>query len=107
MWAASLPASVMMKDCPMKTMRRLLASTFLAYLWSPSAALDLRAQDLTIANARIIVGTGAVTSQGSVVVRGGRIVSASQNSTNAAGNTQAARIIDAKGMTVMPGFIDA
>ncbi len=62
------------------------------------------AQDVVITNARIVVGNGTVIDQGSIVVRGGRIVSA------AAGRAAApagAKTIDARGMTAMPGFIDA
>ena len=87
-------------------MKRLLALTFLITLWSIAAAHDLAAQDLVITNARIIVGNGTVINQGSVVIRAGRIVSASQVPQGAA-NAPGARTIDAKGMTVMPGFIDA
>jgi len=67
------------------------------------AALHLSAQDLVITNARIIVGSGAVINSGSIVVRGGKIVSASAGAANAPG----VKTIDAKGMSVMPGFIDA
>jgi len=67
------------------------------------AALHLSAQDLVITNARIIVGSGAVINSGSIVVRGGKIVSASVGAANAPG----VKTIDAKGMSVMPGFIDA
>jgi len=67
------------------------------------AALHLFAQDLVITNARIIVGSGAVINSGSIVVRGGKIVSASAGAANAPG----VKTIDAKGMSVMPGFIDA
>src|SRR6185436_10415187 len=58
--------------------------------------------DLTITNARIIVGNGTVIDQGSVVVRNGRIASVSRGTASAE-----ARTIDARGMTVMAGFIDA
>lgn len=75
----------------------------LAFVVSFLVAGDLAAQDLVITNARIIVGSGNVISQGSVVVRGGRIVTVAQGPANA----QGAPAIDAKGMTVMPGFIDA
>ena len=84
-------------------MKRLLAITFLACLWNLGSGHPLRAQDLAITNARILVGSGAVIPQGSVVVRAGRIVAVSPGAANA----QGARAIDAKGMTVMPGFIDA
>src|SRR5438552_3739278 len=61
------------------------------------------AQDVAITNARIVVGNGTVISSGTVIVRGGKIVSASAG----AGNTQGLKLIDAKGMTALPGFIDA
>jgi imidazolonepropionase-like amidohydrolase len=61
------------------------------------------AQSLVITNARIIVGNGQVIERGSVVVRNGRIVSAVAGSATAPGSSA----IDARGMTAMPGFIDA
>ncbi len=61
------------------------------------------AQDLTITNARIIVGSGMVIDRGSIVVRGGKIASVSTGKPA----SPAGRVIDAKGMTAMPGFIDA
>jgi imidazolonepropionase-like amidohydrolase len=60
------------------------------------------AQDLVISNARIIVGNGSVIDAGTLVVRGGRIASVGAATAAAAG----ARQVDARGMTVMPGFID-
>ena len=74
----------------------------IAALLCLGAAL-LSAQDLVITNARIIVGSGAVINSGSIVVRGGKIVSASAGAASAPG----VKTIDAKGMSVMPGFIDA
>jgi imidazolonepropionase-like amidohydrolase len=70
----------------------------LAFLSAP-----LSAQDLTITNARIVTGTGSVIERGSIVVRGGKIVSV------AAGQPPAAsgQTVDAKGMSAMAGFIDA
>src|SRR5436190_3716439 len=64
---------------------------------------NLAAQDLVITNARIIIGNGTVIDQGSIVVRGGKIASVAAGSTNAPG----VQTIDARGMTAMPGFIDA
>jgi imidazolonepropionase-like amidohydrolase len=74
--------------------------TCLSILVSASTAA---AQDLTITNARIIVGNGQVIDSGSLVVRGGRIASVTKG--QAAG--AAGRTLDARGMTIMPGFIDA
>ena len=61
------------------------------------------AQDATITNARIVVANGTVIERGSIVVSAGKIVSV------AAGTpaTTSGKVIDAKGMTAMPGFIDA
>jgi imidazolonepropionase-like amidohydrolase len=66
-------------------------------------ASSLSAQDLTIVNARIIGPNAAVIERGSVVVRGGKIASVSTGAAQA----PVGRTIDAKGMTAMPGFIDA
>ncbi len=68
-----------------------------------SAAVPTAAQDLAITNARIIVGNGQIVNSGTIVVRGGKIVSASAG----AAGTQGLRVIDAKGMSAVPGFIDA
>ncbi len=84
-------------------MSRLFALTFLVCLINLGAVADLLAQDLVISNVRIIVGNGQVIEQGSIVIRNGRIASVAGGAANAAG----ARTIDARGMTAMPGFIDA
>ncbi len=80
-------------------------STVLACLTLGTLALS--AQDLTITNARIVdanrVANGSVIERGSIVVRAGKIVSVQAGAPSAA----AGKTIDAKGMTVMPGFIDA
>jgi imidazolonepropionase-like amidohydrolase len=60
------------------------------------------AQDVAITNARIIVGSGSVINSGTIIVKGGKIVSV----TAGAAPTQGLRTIDAKGMSAMPGFID-
>src|SRR5262252_3334210 len=61
------------------------------------------AQDLTITNAHIVVGNGTVIDRGSIVVRGGKIVSVAAGAPSAKGGDT----IDAKGMSAMAGFIDA
>jgi len=82
----------MLKYTPSLTLALLLAAT-------GSAA----AQDLVISNARIIVGNGQIIEKGAVVVKDGRIASVSEG---AAPSVSGAKRIDAKGMTVMAGFID-
>ncbi|HEY9462693.1 MAG TPA: hypothetical protein VIR54_06370, partial [Vicinamibacterales bacterium] len=64
-------------------------------------AQPLAAQDLVIANARIITGTGQVIEQGSIVVRSGKI-----DSVVAGPAPKGAKVLDAKGMTAIAGFID-
>ena len=61
------------------------------------------AQDLVITNARVLDGKGGVIERGSVVVRDGKIVSVAPGPATLPG----ARVIDVKGLTVMPGFIDS
>jgi len=65
-------------------------------------ASPLSAQDIAITNARIVVGTGQVIESGTIVVRGGKIASVSPG----AAPTQGLPVLDAKGMSAMPGFID-
>ena len=67
------------------------------------ALASLSAQDLTITNARIVIGNGNVIERGSIVIRGGKIVSVASGEPTAA----AGRTVDAKGMSAMAGFIDA
>jgi imidazolonepropionase-like amidohydrolase len=81
--------------------RRLLFLLTLTVAMSGAAAVS--AQDVAITNARIVVGNGTVIESGTVIVRGGRIVSASAG----AAPTQGLKTIDARGMTAVPGFIDA
>lgn len=79
---------------------RVLAAA--AVLLALAAGTDATAQDLVIANVRIIAGGGQVIEQGSIIVRGGRIASI-----GAAATVPGARTIDGRGLTAMPGFIDA
>ena len=84
----------------MKPLQRLLS---LVVTITIAGASSLTAQDLAINNVRIIVGTGQVIEQGTIVIRGGRIVSASAGNTAAPG----VRALDGKGLTAVAGYIDA
>jgi imidazolonepropionase-like amidohydrolase len=82
-------------------MKRLALATLLCL--TAAAYAPLQAQDVTITNARIIVANGTVIERGSIVVRGGKIVSVAAGAPASASG----KVIDAKGMSAMPGFIDA
>src|SRR6185503_959558 len=90
------------RACPGGLMKR-TTSALLAFAVVLVAAVPLAAQDLTITNAHIVVGNGDVFQRGSIVVRGGRIVAVAEG----APASTSGQIIDAKGMSAMPGFIDA
>ena len=68
-----------------------------------TALTPASAQDVTITNARIVGPNATVIERGSIVVRGGTIVSVTPGAPGATSGT----VIDARGMTAMPGFIDA
>src|SRR5688572_29026430 len=87
-----------MLSAEMDRMKRPLVFAFFL-LWAGDGA----AQSLVLTNARILDGKGGAIERGSVVVRDGTIVSAAAGTATA----QGARVIDVKGMTVMPGFIDS
>src|SRR5688572_13788842 len=84
----------------MNTLRRVLS---LVAIMTVAGASSLAAQDLAINNVRIIVGTGPVIEQGTIVIRGGRIVSATAGTAAAPG----VRALDGKGLTAVAGYIDA
>ncbi len=75
---------------------------FLPLLLGLGAAVCL-AQDVAITNTRIIVGNGTVVESGTIIVRGGKIVSAGAGKAD----TKGLKVIDAKGMSAMAGYIDA
>ncbi len=56
--------------------------------------------DLLIQNARVVDGSGGPSFHGDVAVKDGKIVEVGKL------NAQAARVIDAEGLVVSPGFID-
>ena len=68
-----------------------------------AACAGTAAQDLTITNVRIIGPDASVVTGGTIVVQGGKILSAGAGRpAKTVGPT-----IDARGMSAMPGFIDA
>lgn len=77
--------------------------TLLVLMMAATSTVPLAAQDITIINARIVVGNGAVIERGSIVVRGGKIVSAAAGTPS----STSGMVLDGKGMSAMPGFIDA
>ena len=75
----------------------------LVALWSLGCVQGLGAQDLEIRNARVIVGTGELVERGTILVRRGRI--ASILAAPASGSD--VPVLDAGGLTAIPGLIDA
>src|SRR6185503_6350606 len=76
---------------------------FIAVVLGVLMCAQLAAQDLTITNVRIIGPDASVVERGTIVVRGGKIVSAGAGTSA----SKSGQTIDAKGMSAMPGFIDA
>jgi imidazolonepropionase-like amidohydrolase len=60
-------------------------------------------QDLTITNARIIVGNGTVIENGALTIQGGKITAVTAGKPT----MRVGKVVDAKGMTAMAGLIDA
>src|SRR5215813_13349611 len=83
-------------------MKKLFALICIFQIWGEVYAQRQAGQSLVITNARIIDGNGGVIPRGSVVVRNGRIASVSAGNASEPG----ARLMDVRGMTVMPGFIE-
>lgn len=65
--------------------------------------MPAQSADLAIVGARIEVGDGRVIESGNVVIRGDRIAAVGAD----AAVPQGATVVDGKGLTVYPGFIDA
>lgn len=79
-------------------MKRLFLAALLA---SSTIAAPAVAQDVTITNAKLVLGDGSAPIEGgTVVVRGGRVVSAGRGGASAGGRT-----IDAGGRYVTPGLV--
>lgn len=84
-------------------MRKIIAIVSLLLFACTGFAPSAAAQNLVIKNVRIIEGNGTVIDQGSIIIRGGKIASVSAGDANASGM----KTIDARGMSAVPGFIDA
>jgi len=76
-------------------------------LWALLAAIPASAQNLTITNVRIIGPDASVIERGSIVVRDGKIVAVGASAAGGRPSTTSGQTIDAKGMSAMPGYIDA
>ncbi|HEX4169443.1 MAG TPA: D-aminoacylase [Bryobacteraceae bacterium] len=75
-----------------------LACCFSLFLILPLGAADF---DLVIRNGHIVDGTGSPWYSGDIGIRNGRIAAIGQ-----LGNARVKQVIDARGLTVAPGFID-
>lgn len=82
-------------------MRTLSAITVIALLATGLAAQPAQRYDLLIRGGRVLDGTGNPWFPADIAVQGGRIVAVGELP-----NAQAARVIDATGKYVTPGFID-
>ena len=71
-----------------------------AGLLAPATAA---AQNAAITNVRIVVGNGNVIENGTIIVRDGKIATVTGGAVQV---PQGLQVIDAKGMSAMPGFID-
>jgi imidazolonepropionase-like amidohydrolase len=82
--------------------RRTLAAAILTAMvvaWPAPAA----AQHAAITNVRIVVGNGTVFESGTIIVRDGKIATVTAGAAQIPPGLQ---VIDGKGMSAMPGFID-
>ncbi|MDT5269492.1 MAG: N-acyl-D-amino-acid deacylase [Acidobacteriota bacterium] len=78
-----------------------LASVCAAAGWRREAAADERPYDLVITNARVVDGSGNPWFRADVGVKGGRIARVGRVPAS-----EGARVIDARGRILAPGFID-
>lgn len=76
----------------------------LAILWACGPVHGPAAQELLIGNARVIVGNGDVLDRADILILGGRIIEVTGE---AMADREGLTVIDAEGLTALPGFIDA
>ena len=81
--------------------RSLAFSVVLLALTAPTATQAPGRYDVLIRNGRVLDGSGNPWLAADIGIRGGRIVDMGR-----LGNAAADRVIDARGLTVSPGFID-
>jgi N-acyl-D-amino-acid deacylase len=81
--------------------RLILGSTILLALTAPTFTQTPARYDVLVRNGRLLDGSGNPWLAADIGIRGGRIVDMGR-----LGNATAARVIDARGLTVSPGFID-
>lgn len=84
-------------------MRKAFGFLLLVLFCGAGFVRNAAAQNLVIDHVRIIVGNGTVIDQGSIVVRDGKLASVSAGDANVSG----VKTIDARGLSAVPGFIDA
>jgi len=75
--------------------------------WSGSSSSGGNASEITFSNVRILDGTGEVPYSGEVTVAGNRIKSINRSGTSMNWNTSGGQRVDGRGMTLMPGMVDA
>ena len=84
---------------------------YLAILAGLGLHRGVAAQDLFITNARMIVGGGDLIDHGGIIIQSGRIVAVTEEELEFTVTEEQLTdldlpVIDAQGLTVMPGFID-
>ena len=84
---------------------------YLAILTGLGLNQGVAAQDLFITNARMILGGGDVIDHGGIVIQNGRIVAVTEEELEFTVTEEQLTdldlpVVDAQGLTVMPGFID-
>ena len=87
----------------MRVRRSLTNAALLALAFAPFLPAAASAQNVAITNAKIIVGSGQVIDAGTIIVRDGKIATVTGGSVQIPRGLQ---VIDAKGLSAMPGFID-
>ncbi|PHQ71387.1 MAG: cytosine deaminase [Sneathiella sp.] len=75
--------------------------------WGAASPIGNENSDITFSNVRILDGTGEAPFSGDVTVSGNRIKTISRAGAGTNWNTNGGQRIDGRGMTLMPGLIDA